>query len=151
MVAKANSILKTLQKHPDYIMYDRITGIFKGNPVSYIHVYMEKTTISNPYGLEVFSNINGEGYLINITETIKNQKTKPMKNQGLKKPSVKGLKTLCSGVVRATGLKVDGTLKKGYKYAKGGKIVKTAILATKKTVAKKQPLKPKNNGSRKNA
>lgn len=77
---------------------------------------------------------------------LKNQ-IETMKNQGLKKPSVRGLKTVCSRVVKATGLKVDGTLKKGYKYVKGGKIVKTSVTpckskkpcAPKKTVAVKKP------------
>ncbi|PWA09508.1 hypothetical protein [Flavobacterium laiguense] len=71
-----------------------------------------------------------------------------MKNQGLKKPSVRGLKTLCSHVVKATGLKVDGTLKKGFKYIKGGKVVKTTPtpsktkkVCAKKTVAKKPATK----------
>lgn len=70
-----------------------------------------------------------------------NLKAKTMKNQGLKKPSVRGLKTVCSHVVKATGLKVNGTLKKGFKYAKGGKIVKTAVTATKKPVIKKKVVK----------
>ena len=67
-----------------------------------------------------------------------------MKNQGLKKPSVRGLKTLCSHVVKATGLKVDGTLKKGYKYEKGGKVVKTAPTPCKaKKVCAKKPVAKK--------
>lgn len=75
-----------------------------------------------------------------------NNAPKTMKNQGLKKPTVKGLKTVCSHVVKATGLKVDGTLKKGYKYISGGKIVKTAAatkkpVVKKKTAAKKKPAK----------
>jgi uncharacterized protein YydD (DUF2326 family) len=52
--------------------------------------------------------------------------SKNMRSKGLKKPSVRGLKTVCTRVVKATGLKVDGTLKKGYKYIKGGKVVKVA-------------------------
>ena len=60
-------------------------------------------------------------------EVLKNEilksKSKTMKS-GLRKPAVRGLKTVCARVVKATGLKVDGTLKKGYKYIKGGKIVK---------------------------
>jgi hypothetical protein len=56
-----------------------------------------------------------------------------------KKPTVRGLKKVCSHVVKATGLKVDGTLKKGYKYATGGKIVKVA--PAKKPVAKKKVVK----------
>ena len=31
---------------------------------------------------------------------------------------------LCSKVVRREGVKIDGTLKKGYKYVKGGRVVK---------------------------
>ncbi|WP_337967187.1 hypothetical protein [uncultured Flavobacterium sp.] len=56
-----------------------------------------------------------------------------------KKPSVRGLKKVCSGVVKATGLKTDGTLKKGYKYIAGGKIVKV----TPKPIAKKKPVAKK--------
>jgi hypothetical protein len=56
-----------------------------------------------------------------------------------KKPTVRGLKKVCSSVVKATGLKSDGTLKKGFKYIKGGKIVKTAPKKSpvKKAVKKK--------------
>lgn len=77
------------------------------------------------------------------------QKIETMKNQGLKKPTVKGLKTVCSRVLKATGLKVDGTLKKGYKYITGGKVVKVVAkptpkkkpVAKKKVAAKKKPVK----------
>jgi hypothetical protein len=72
------------------------------------------------------------------------KKTKIMKNQGLKKPSVRGLKTVCSQVLKATGLKVDGTLKKGYKYIAGGKIVKTSTTPCKaKKVCAKKPVAKK--------
>ncbi|MBA0884914.1 hypothetical protein [Flavobacterium undicola] len=64
-----------------------------------------------------------------------------MSAKGLKKPSVKGLKKICSGVVKATGLKADGTLKKGYKYVKGGKIVKVAITNVKAKPMKKKTVK----------
>ena len=33
-------------------------------------------------------------------------------------------KKLCSKVVRREGVKVDGTLKKGFRYVKGGQVVK---------------------------
>jgi hypothetical protein len=85
--------------------------------------------------------------LIDLADESKDElraKIETMKNQGLKKPSVKGLKTLCSGVVRATGLKVDGTLKKGFKYEKGGKVVKTAPTPCKaKKVCAKKPVAKK--------
>lgn len=63
-----------------------------------------------------------------------------------KKPTVKGLKKVCSSVLKATGLKSDGTLKKGFKYIKGGKIVKVKVVTTKakpvkKKVTKKKPVK----------
>ncbi|WP_395043173.1 hypothetical protein [Flavobacterium sp.] len=41
-----------------------------------------------------------------------------------KKKSGMTAKKLCSSVIVKDGLKKDGTLKKGFKYAKGGKIVK---------------------------
>jgi ribosomal 50S subunit-recycling heat shock protein len=66
-----------------------------------------------------------------------------MKKQGLKKPSVRGLKTVCSHVVKATGLKVDGTLKKGFKYIKGGKIVKIEVPSKAKKVIVKKPVAKK--------
>jgi hypothetical protein len=56
------------------------------------------------------------------------------------KKTVRGLKKVCASVVKATGLKTDGTLKKGFKYVKGGKIVKVETVKTKpvkkKTVKK---------------
>lgn len=58
----------------------------------------------------------------------------------VKKKTVKGLKKLCSSVVKATGIKTDGTLKKGFKYMKGGKIVKTTA---KKEIFKKKGAKKK--------
>ena len=76
-------------------------------------------------------------------EVLKNEivksksKSKTMKT-GLGKPAVRGLKKVCARVVKATGLKVDGTLKKGYKYIKGGKIVKVVL---KKDPVKKRAVK----------
>jgi hypothetical protein len=58
------------------------------------------------------------------------------------KKTVRGLKTVCSRVLKSTGLKTDGTLKKGFKYLKGGKIVKIVTKPTvKKKVTKKKPVK----------
>lgn len=57
------------------------------------------------------------------------------KNKGLNAPLTKGLRTFAAKTAGVAGLKKeDGTLKKGYKYLKGGKIVK---VAPKKTTAKK--------------
>ncbi|RUT67737.1 hypothetical protein D0817_24860 [Flavobacterium cupreum] len=60
-----------------------------------------------------------------------------------KKPTVRGLKKVCSSVVKATGLKTDGTLKKGFKYVAGGKIVKVVAkkAPVRKKVVKKAPVK----------
>lgn len=65
----------------------------------------------------------------------KNQpKTKlnaPMKTKTTtKKKTVRGLKTVCNRVIKQPGLKVDGTLRKGWHYVKG---------KPTKTVAKKKP------------
>lgn len=55
-----------------------------------------------------------------------------------KKPTKKtSARKLCSTVIKREGVKVDGTLKKGYRYAKGGKIVKAKATTKKKTVKKK--------------
>ena len=39
----------------------------------------------------------------------------------------------------ATGIKKDGTLMKGYKYKKGGTIVKAKATTTKKVAKKRKP------------
>lgn len=44
-------------------------------------------------------------------------------------------KKMCSKIIKRDGVKADGTLKKGFKYAKGGRVVK---VAPKKPVAKKK-------------
>ena len=31
---------------------------------------------------------------------------------------------MCSKIIRREGVKIDGTLKKGFKYVKGGRVVK---------------------------
>ena len=46
---------------------------------------------------------------------------KKVKSKGKKRISAK---KLCSGVIQREGVKKDGTLKKGYRYVKGGKVVK---------------------------
>ena len=46
------------------------------------------------------------------------KKTKTKKKKGIT------AKKLCSRVITREGVKRDGTLKKGFRYAKGGKIVK---------------------------
>jgi hypothetical protein len=48
----------------------------------------------------------------------------------VKKKSVTA-KKLCSKVIRKEGVKVDGTLKKGFKYLKGGRVVKAKAKAKK--------------------
>lgn len=51
--------------------------------------------------------------------------------KGLNAPKTKTARKLCSSVIVKDGLKKDGTLKKGYKYAAGGKIVKVKTTASK--------------------
>ena len=46
---------------------------------------------------------------------------KKVKSKGKKRISAE---KLCSGVILREGVKKDGTLKKGYRYVKGGKVVK---------------------------
>lgn len=55
-------------------------------------------------------------------------------------------KKMCRKVIKVEGVKSDGTLKKGYKYLKGGRVVKAApkkVVAKRKVVAKKKPAKRK--------
>lgn len=47
-------------------------------------------------------------------------------------------KKLCSKVIKREGVKADGTLKKGYKYLKGGRVVKAKAVTTKKKTVKKK-------------
>lgn len=55
-----------------------------------------------------------------------------------KKPVKKTLKKVCRTVIKTEGVKTDGTLKKGYKYKKGGGVVKVKLkAATKKKNTKK--------------
>ena len=46
------------------------------------------------------------------------KKTKTKKKKGIT------AKKLCSRVIAREGVKKDGTLKKGYRYVKGGRVVK---------------------------
>ncbi len=46
---------------------------------------------------------------------------KKTKTKGKKRISAK---KLCSSVIKREGVKKDGTLKKGFRYVKGGKVVK---------------------------
>jgi hypothetical protein len=57
----------------------------------------------------------------------------------------RGLKKICSRVIKAEGLKVDGTLKKGYKYVNGKpkKVTPKKKTAPKKRTAKKRVTKKK--------
>jgi hypothetical protein len=69
-----------------------------------------------------------------------------------KKPAKKRTITatkLCSKVIRREGLKLDGTLKKGYHYTPGGKIVKAKPAPKKKAVVKKKVVAKKKPASKK--
>lgn len=63
-----------------------------------------------------------------------------VKKAPAKRKSATTAKKLCSKVIRREGVKADGTLKKGYKYAKGGRVVKAKAAAPKKKApAKRKP------------
>jgi hypothetical protein len=52
-----------------------------------------------------------------------------LKGIGLKAPATRGLRKLCAKTFNVTGLrKKNGTIKKGYRNKKGGKIVKVSTL-----------------------
>jgi hypothetical protein len=57
----------------------------------------------------------------------------------------RGLKKVCSRVIKGEGLKVDGTLKKGYKYVNGKpkKVTAKKKATPKKRTAKKKAVKRK--------
>lgn len=72
--------------------------------------------------------------------TLAKKRKAAAKKSGLKAPAKKKsitAKKMCSKVIRKEGVKVDGTLKKGYKYIKGGKVVKTTVKPTVKKAKKK--------------
>lgn len=75
------------------------------------------------------------------------KKREAASKKGLSAPAKKRTitaKKLCSKVIRREGLKLDGTLKKGYKYSPGGRVVKVVAkkkVATRKPVAKKAAAK----------
>jgi len=54
----------------------------------------------------------------------------------VKKSFTSKAKQNCRRLVRPEGVKVNGQLKKGYKYLKGGKVVK--VVAKKTTTKKKK-------------
>lgn len=71
------------------------------------------------------------------------------------KPKRVTAKKMCSKVIKREGVKTDGTLKKGYKYVKGGRVVKVApakkpatkrAATTKKTTAKRKTTTKKKSG-----
>ena len=67
------------------------------------------------------------------------KKREAASKKGLKAPAKRKTitaKKLCSKVIQREGLKLDGTLKKGYKYTPGGKVVK--VVAKKKVATKKK-------------
>ena len=67
--------------------------------------------------------------------TLAKKRAASKKKSGLKKPTTKGVIKFAAKNVHVEGVKRDGTLKKGYKYVAGGKIVK--IKATAKKAVKK--------------
>lgn len=77
-----------------------------------------------------------------FTKMVK-EKAAAKKKAGMNAPTKRTTaKKLCSSVIKREGVKTDGTLKKGYKYAKGGKVVKaTPVKSVKKKVVTKKGLK----------
>ena len=81
---------------------------------------------------------NLQMYLSDIGFKTKNI-LKPKTMSTKKTPKRTTAKKLCSSVIVREGLKKDGSLKKGYRYAEGGKIVKAKPV--KKVLAKKKVVK----------
>lgn len=70
-----------------------------------------------------------------FTKMVK-EKAAAKNKAGLKAPAKRvSAKKMCRTVIKVEGVKTDGTLKKGYKYAKGGKVVKVVV---KKVAVKKR-------------
>lgn len=55
------------------------------------------------------------------------KKKAPAKKAAAKKKTPTTAKKLCSKVIKREGVKSNGQLKKGYKYAKGGRVVKARL------------------------
>lgn len=64
--------------------------------------------------------------------SLKNKKMSTPAKKTTRKRTVSA-KKLCSKVIKREGVKADGTLKKGYKYVTGGRVVKVKAPAKKKT------------------
>jgi hypothetical protein len=117
-------MLATLKKHPDYISHKTVAGTFKGEKVKYIHVYMKKTVNSNPWGLETFSSADGKGYLIEFKQN-KSKNMATAKKAAPKRKKSPSAKKICRSVIKQEGVNQrTGKLKTGYKYKKGGGVVK---------------------------
>ncbi|HRB72448.1 hypothetical protein [Flavobacterium sp. UBA4197] len=142
-IASSPNFIITMQEH-SCIGQTATHNIYKNTTT----VYTKRVEKNNKWGLKIFKDEAGHGYIVeetitkhkrtNMTTQKKKKKTvtvKPIsgkkkkaagkKKTGLNKPTVPGLTTVCVKVVKADGLKKDGTLKKGHRYVKGGGIVKT--------------------------
>ena len=77
-----------------------------------------------------------------FTEMAKSGELAKKRKAALKAPRPKGIVKFTAKNAHVEGVKRDGTLKKGYKYIAGGKIVKikpAKSSCTKKAPAKKKP------------
>ena len=123
-----STTLATLKKDSGYVSHKTVSGIFKGEKVTYIHVYMKHTHPHNQYGLKTFSGTDGKGYLIEVkrnkSKTMAVAKKKPAAKKrtttAAKKKTTTTAKKLCRKVIAQEGInKSTGRLKKGYKYVNG--------------------------------
>jgi len=122
-----STTLATLKKDSNYVSHKTVNGTFKGEKVTYIHVYMKHTHPHNQYGLESFSGTDGKGYLIEVkrnkskTMAVAKKKTTAKKSTTTAaKKKTTTAKKLCRKVIAQEGInKSTGRLKKGYKYVGG--------------------------------
>jgi hypothetical protein len=115
--------------NPRYVVHFlELIGTEKGSVLEKYQIALKK---AKTIGGKKYNNKSYGGGIVfqsyntkNLIEKIKNAKKT---THGLNAPQTKGFRTLSAKTVGVTGLrKKNGTLKKGYVYKKGGKIVKTA-------------------------
>lgn len=107
-----------------YLYRDQIEEIYKKLNQKTMKTPTKKPTAKQLAARKRFATMAKDGTLA--------KKRAASKKTSLKKPAPKGLVKFAAKTVHIEGIKRDGTLKKGYKYVSGGKIVKIKPTSTKK-------------------
>ena len=112
---KYKSIIKSLKNDKDYISHEIFKATFNGKSQQVVNVYTKKRHVSNNnrFGLDTFSSEKGHGFVIPLEKATMPKALAASQHEGLAKDA----------------LSECGRLKPGYRYVKGGKIVKASSKA----------------------